>query len=167
MKARDLFERHGLLDRISIREEDGLLAIRGDQPETVVMAGLGGGVIAQMLAQEVSLSGARLIISAHSELPRLRKAILKRGYQIVEEWVVRARGRFYLVMNAIPGDQELTEQALWLGQNLKSTKTATWQEYYSWQLQVAGQWQSEIGQRYRAWLKEALSHEKTQRQDDI
>lgn len=155
-KARDLFERNGLLSNITIKGEDGLLAIAGETPDCVVIAGLGGGIIAEMLAQPVPLSGARLIVSAQSELPRLRAAINQRAYQIMEEWVVQAKGRYYLIINAKPGKQELSEKQRWLGYQVKSDQPALIKAYYSWQEQVASQWRSEEGKQYRLWLQEVL-----------
>lgn len=157
-KARALFNRLGLMDRVTISGADGLLAL--SQPvQAVVISGMGGGTIADMLAQDVDLQGAELILSPQTELPRLREALSQRGYRINHEHVVKADGRFYLVWHAKPGEMRLNEKEKALGFNLRATQTAAPVEYLRWQLEVAAPWQGEEAKRHRLWIKEMIADE--------
>lgn len=157
-KARALFSARGLIDRVSIRSEDGFLAIQG-KPEAIVVSGMGGGLIAAILNQDVNLHGAKLILSAQTEMPLLRDAVIKRGYAIQQEHVVRAKGRFYLVLSALPGCEKLTEGERLVGVRLRGTQPTIVRDYLIWQLSISAKWRGESGERYRTYLKEALHNE--------
>lgn len=154
-KARDLFVEHDLLDRVTISGEDGLYALSG-QEEAVVIAGMGGGLIQRILSQPVSIRPASLIISAHTELPLVRRAILDREYKLEKEVLVKASGRFYRVMSASPGKQILTEAEMELGYRLEGINRTNPADYYRWQLEISKTWAGDKGERYRSMLKEAL-----------
>lgn len=154
-KARDLLYRFDLIDRAHLSGENGLLALN-ETVDAIIICGMGGGIICRMLSQRIDLEGATLILSAHSQLPDLRKSILARDYHIVREQIVRSKGRFYTVISAKPGKQHLSEKEMMVGFGLVSTKSATVSEYLSWQLSVAEEWQDAKGEQYREWLKEEI-----------
>ncbi len=165
-KARDLFIRHHVLDRVILSGENGLHALSG-RPEAVIIAGMGGGVISGILSQDVSLHGAKLILSAHAQLPLMRDAVMKRGYRILSEHVVHARGRFYLVISAVPGTQRLTETERLLGCSLNGTASATAREYLAWQLSVADAWRGSEGERFRRLIQERMHDEESKCSDGV
>lgn len=154
-KARDLFIEHGLEDRVEIRGEDGLYALSG-QPGAVIIAGMGGGLIQGILSQPVRLRPARLIVSAHTELPLVRQAILDKSYRIEKELLVMSSGRYYRVMVARPGAQKLSESELALGYKLEGAMGARPVDYFRWQLEIARSWAGDKGEKYRKMVKEAL-----------
>ncbi len=158
-KARALFNRLGLRDRVTISAADGLHALT-EPMDAVIISGMGGGTMADMLAQEVDLQGATLILSPQTELPRLREAVAKRHYRICHEYVVKADGRFYLVWQAMPGEMRLSGRERALGVSLSATDTASPTDYLRWQLKVASSWQGEEAEQYRQWIKEMIADEK-------
>lgn len=155
-KARDLLLEHELLDRARISGEDGLMALEGSRPDCVIIAGMGGGLVAGILSQDVPLTAGRLVLSAQTELPLVRTALMNRGYRILFETLVKSGGRYYRVLTAEPGEQLLTERELELGINLQAAPGTSLKDYLDWQMKVAGEWQGEKGERYRAFLKEEL-----------
>lgn len=158
-KARDLFIQYDVLDKTDIKGEDGLFAIKGQQPDVIIIAGMGGGLVSEILSQPVELNGAKLILSAHTELPLVRDALRARGYRIEQEQLVKASGRFYRVITAVPGEQELTPRQRELGINLKDTKTARVKDYLTWQMSISQNWQGDRGENYRRMLKEELDEQ--------
>lgn len=155
-KARDLFMRHGLWDRVILSGADGLFALAGHQAEAVIIAGMGGGLIARILAQDVDLQGALLLLGAQTELPLVRSALLKRGYRIDKEILTKENGRFYRIIRGVPGGQCLSKQELALGFNIQGTPEASFRDYLQWQLQVTKSWRGTKGEEMRQHLKEAL-----------
>ena len=155
-KARDLFIRHEVMDRVTLLWADGLHAIAGSRPDVVIIAGMGGALVADILRQPVDLQGARLILSAHTELPLVRAALQARSYAILRETLVRAAGRYYRVITARPGEQALSPAQMELGVHLRGYAGADVRAYFRWQLEVARDWQGERGARYRTYLEEAL-----------
>lgn len=157
-KARALFHRLGLTDRVSISAADGLYALT-EPVDAVMISGMGGGSIAGILSQEVDLHGAELILGPHTEFPRLRETLARRGYRIVHEYVVRAEGRFYLVWHARPGEMRLSAKERAIGVNLRATRTASPADYLRWRLEVAGSWQGAEAEAIRGWIKEMIADE--------
>lgn len=154
-KARDLFWEYGVLDRAEISGENGLYALKGKHG-AIILAGMGGGLVSDILSQDVPLHGARLIISAHTELPLVREAIIRRGYLIEKELLTRAGGRYYRVLTAVPGMQRLSQRERLLGVGLRGTPEAPLLPYLDWQASISGKWQSEEGRLYHRLVKEAI-----------
>ncbi len=165
-KARDLFLSAGVLDRVTLSEKDGLLALEG-RPEAVIVSGMGGRLIARILRQDVDLQGARLVLGAQSEWPLVRDALQARGYRILSEELVRSGGRFYTVLSAEPGDQRLNERERAFGINLAAQDVETLLGYYRWQLSVTATWRGEKGRLAREWLQEELDEQERKRRDDL
>lgn len=158
-KARDLFVEHQVLDRVDFSGDDGLNAIHGE-PQAVIIAGMGGGLIHDILQQDVSLRGARLVLSAHTELPLVREALQAKKYRIEQETLVQSGGRYYRVLTAVPGQMLLNDRQRMMGINVKACCGTSLIEYYQWQMKVAASWRGEKGNRYREYLEEELaSHE--------
>ena len=158
-KARDLFIEYDVLNRADIRGENGLYAIQGQKADVVIIAGMGGGLVWDILNQPVDLNGARLILSAHTELPLVRDALMNRDYRIVKELLVKAANRYYRVVVAEPGKQELSIVQRELGFNLRGTPTARVEDYLLWQMRISESWQGERGEVYRKMLREALNEQ--------
>ncbi len=165
-KARDLFIRHHVLDRVILSGENGLHALSG-KPEAVIITGMGGGVISEILSQDVFLHGAKLVLSAHTQLPLMRDAVIGREYCILSEHVVQSRGRYYLVISAVPGTQRLTETERLLGCSLTGTVSATVREYLAWQMSVAVDWRGKNGERQRRLIQERMQDEESKRSGGV
>lgn len=93
---------------VETRLGDGLQVLRPDErPDVIVMAGMGGGLIVDMLRGYAG--GATLILSAQSETYRLRTFLIESGYRITDDAVVEDRRKFYDVLRAVPGEQAADE----------------------------------------------------------
>lgn len=159
-KARDLFFEYEVMDRVILSGANGLFALQGN-PQAVVIAGMGGGLISEILLQDVALSCEKLILSAQTELPQLRDTVLRKGYRILKELLVISGGRYYRIITASPGAQKLSEIQRELGFNLQGTPGAKFIDYFHWQMEVAQTWQGEKGRKYRTMLQEALDEQRS------
>jgi len=155
-KARDLFIRHRLMDRVSLSAADGLHALDGQKADAVIIAGMGGALIARILQQDVDVQGALLLLGAQTELPLVRESLIKRGYRILTEILTRENGRFYRIIKSLPGEQTLSPVQKALGFNVQDTPEAAYGDYLRWQLQVTASWHGKRGEETRQHLKEAL-----------
>ena len=107
--ARAEIARRGLSERADLRLGDGLSVLR-EKCDCVSILGMGGLTVAEILTEGQSrLLGASLILSAHSSLPALRRAVMSLGYHFVSEYPCFDAGRFYIIMKALPGEEKLTE----------------------------------------------------------
>lgn len=134
--ARATLTRCRLLDRAVLTQDDGLDAL--DRPcGCVSVTGMGGDTMASLLRRGAhKLSGAVLVLSAHTELPLVRQAVSDIGYHFVREELCRAAGRFYVCWRAEPGAAPLTEDECRFGALLWQEPTALHREYALWRMRV-------------------------------
>ena len=122
-------ERRGLSNRVTLLTGDGLMPV--DRTcEAVSITGMGGRTIRQILLNgQQKLNGATLILSAHTDLPLLRKSLIEIGYTVIAEEICKAASRFYLVFKAVPGKSEMTEREIRLGSLLFSSVSPCLPDY--------------------------------------
>ena len=116
--ARENVGRAGLTDRVTLRLGDGLEPLR-ETCGTVSLLGMGGRTIQEILLRgRDRLRAAPLILSAHTDLPLVRRAVMEIGYRLVSETPCLDAGRYYLLMKVLPGEEELTPREIRLGKPL-------------------------------------------------
>lgn len=96
----------GLLDRVALRLGPGLAPLKDREAAQVVIAGMGGEMIAHILSEDPvkARQFVRLILQPMSRSSVLRTHLLKNHFKIIEERVVRDNGKFYPVIVAEPGE---------------------------------------------------------------
>lgn len=136
-KARALVARQHLTDRATIVCANGLDALT-EPVGCVSITGMGGETMADILrAGAGKLCGAVLVLSAHTDLHLVRRAVMDIGYHFTRERLCRAAGRFYLVWRAEPGQAAYTEDELLLGTPLLTAgNDPLLPEYLAWRLRV-------------------------------
>ena len=116
--ARENIIRRRLADRVTLRLGDGLLPLT-EKCGMISVMGMGGRTIRDILLSGVSrLQGASLLLSAHTDLPLIRRAVMDVGYHLEKEEPCFCAGRFYLVMRARPGKEDLSPREIRLGKPL-------------------------------------------------
>ena len=96
----------------------------------VSIMGMGGGTIAEILRRgQDRLQGAALVLSAHTEQPLVRQAIMDIGYHLTREFLCKAAGRFYVFWRAEPGAAPVTDEAIRYGSMLWEHATPLLREY--------------------------------------
>ncbi len=111
---------YGVAQEIDFRCCDGLAGIGPDETDTVVIAGMGGENIAQILAAAPWTADGRhtLLLQPQSRPEVLRGFLADSGYTIVRETLVEDRGRLYPVMEARAGEMHLSVGQLFCGARL-------------------------------------------------
>ncbi len=96
----------GLCENIKVVKSDGLDKVYPFTPKTVIIAGMGGETITDIISScEFSKSGAPLFLlqpMTHTET--LREYLLNSGFSILSEQVVQEDRRFYVVISAQFGE---------------------------------------------------------------
>jgi tRNA (adenine22-N1)-methyltransferase len=153
-KAMQLLQKHGLRERAHFVVADGLHAVQ-EPVDAVIITGLGGQSIADMLTHSVHLGQASLILSAQTQTELLRTRLMQTGYAIAQELVVNADDRYYTVMLAQRLQVSYSARELFIGPTLRGTHSAKVSNYLDWRIKVlAGTHDCESMQM--KWLKEEI-----------
>ena len=99
---------HGLKDRIETRLSDGLEAVMPGEVDTMIAAGMGGGLIIKILTEgkEVVDTFSSCILQPQSEIYRVRRFLASNKLRIVQEDMVKEDGKYYPMMKVIHGETE-------------------------------------------------------------
>ena len=129
--------RRGLQTRATLVCADGLDALT-ERCGCVSIMGMGGETLAGILLRgQEKLQGATLVLSAHTELPLVRRAIVSLGYHLTRETLCRSGGRFYVFCRAEPGPAPMTEEEIRHGSLLFNEPSPLLTDYLRWRLGVA------------------------------
>ena len=144
----------GLADKIVVRLADGLAAFEAsDKVTTITICGMGGGLIADILAAGVEklASVDRLILQPNNREDELRAWLMNNGFKLVTEEIMTENDKFYEIMVAEHGQMTLSETDLRFGPFLNQEKSAVF----------TARWQRELKK-----LEIALPHVPENRVDD-
>ncbi len=88
---------------LEVRYGDGLAVLRDDDRiETVVLAGLGGRTIVRLLEPARRLCLEHVVLQPQREAARVRRWLVRNGYEITAEKLAFERHRFYEVIAGRP-----------------------------------------------------------------
>ena len=99
-RAKEHIAVYGLKDYIETRLSDGVAALTPGEVDTVLVAGMGGGLVMHILedGKEVCRQAKELVLQPQSELERVRAYLWSNGYVILEENMVLEDEKFYPMM---------------------------------------------------------------------
>lgn len=153
-KAEKLLRLHRLSDRADLIVGDGLNALPRPA-HSIAILGMGGNTLSGILMNgKEKLHGAALVLSAHTDLPLVRKTIERISYHLEEEKIVLEGGRYYVVMLAQPGTEALNEKQCLIGPRLMEKGREYLIDYLAWRISVTACEKSEEAARNLIWLKE-------------
>lgn len=130
--ARNNIIEYGYSDRIDLRLGNGLSSIKSREVDSVVIAGMGGRLIAQILddGKNVLDGISEVVMGPQSELPYLRHYLEDNDFAICEENMVIDEGKYYTIIKAIRGNMKLDDDMYYTyGEKLISSKSLVLSEY--------------------------------------
>lgn len=92
-------------DKIKVRQGDGLEVLAAGEVGNVIIAGMGGDTIVNILSSEWQKASSfqRFIFQPMSRTAVLRQELSMHGWPILDERLVREHGRFYIIISSCPG----------------------------------------------------------------
>jgi len=91
----------GLSDVIETRLGNGLAPLHEDEADCIIIAGMGGMNILQILTAGLEkIKKSRLILQPQHDIEKLRRFLYNNGFEITREEVVHKEGRFYEIIRA-------------------------------------------------------------------
>lgn len=122
----------GLEDRIKLRLSDGMDKLEAGEADTILISGMGGALIERILRtkQLVSQSAKELVLSPQSEPYKVRHCLHDLGFRIVSERMLQDKGKYYVVMRAVPGEEHYSDDLEYTyGKCLMESGDSVFREY--------------------------------------
>ena len=111
-RAKENVEKYGIDGKISIRKSDGLKMINPGEVDTILIAGMGGRLMLQILTSRMNIISAakELVLQPQSETYLVRKALKELGYMIIKEKMLKEDGKYYVIMKLRPWTESLNDK---------------------------------------------------------
>ena len=105
-RAEENIDDHDLSGDIEIRLSDGLKMIEPGEADSVVMAGMGGNLMIEILIRDSDVAGSirEFIFQPQSETAKLRHYLQDAGFRIVSEVMVLEDEKYYPMIKAVHGE---------------------------------------------------------------
>lgn len=114
LKAKSNIAEHNLTGEIELRLGEGIKPIEDDECDVIIIAGMGGLLISEIL--EASFDKVRkaksIILQPMYTDEVLREYLLTKGFNIINEVLVRDGGRIYVIMKAAYDGIKRTEPTI-------------------------------------------------------
>ncbi len=141
MRAEKTVLEYGLSDYISLRLGGGLDSLEENEADAVVIAGMGGLLIANILDNGIlKLKMAnKIIIQPMSSIPELREHLYNKGWKITKESLAKEDEKIYNIITIeAPDDNSVgytpTSAELFVGKYLIENKPEYFEEYLEKQI---------------------------------
>ncbi len=107
-KAKENVSVYCLEDKITFRLSDGLDKLSKNEADTVIIAGMGGPLMEEILTKgrDVALSCKELILQPQSDIPHFRHFLMEEGYLFLEEDCILDEGKYYFPIKVCPPTSE-------------------------------------------------------------
>ena len=91
---------HGLKEKIETRLSDGLEKVLPGEVDTMIAAGMGGGLVIKILMEGRTVADAldTMILQPQSEIPHFRTFLMDEGYLLLDENIIYEEGKYYFMM---------------------------------------------------------------------
>lgn len=105
LAAKENIENLGLAEKISVRYGNGLAVLAPGEVDTVVIAGMGGSLMVEILTSQSPITSSlkRLILQPMIGAATLRRWLIANGWNIIDETLVQDEGRLYEIIVAEQG----------------------------------------------------------------
>lgn len=146
-RAREHIRLYRLEEYIETRLSDGVAALNPGEADTILIAGMGGGLVMHILQAGAAVCHAaqELVLQPQSELSRVRRFLEEQGYIIDVEEMVFEDGKYYPMMRVhyeecakIPQHIQKPEGYRY-GGLLLARRNPVLYEYLNWERQIQEQ----------------------------
>ncbi len=138
-KAMENIRRFGFEGTIDLRLGDGLLTLSKGEADAVVIAGMGGLVIADILAagRHLLRADTRLFLQPMRADEELRKFLYENGFEILNEHLVREQRRIYTVLEVQIGSvEQFSSFDCAFSPALRQSAEPLFFDYFSWKKRI-------------------------------
>lgn len=128
--ARENIKKHGLEDKITTILSNGLESVPNNWGETMIIAGMGGYLIKEILQKGNTSGICQMILQPQSDIKMVREYVYEMGFHIEYEKVILDRNKYYFILNCLRGNgKEYSKEDLILGGNIKKEYINNYLDY--------------------------------------
>ena len=107
MRAKEHIQEWGLENYIDTRLSDGVKALKPNEVQSVVIAGMGGQLISEILSADIEKAReCNLVLQPMNAQYELRKYLISNGFSITDEDIAIEGFKVYNIMNVINKPQK-------------------------------------------------------------
>lgn len=135
-RAKENVGKFGMEERISLRLSDGLEKLQPGEADTILIGGMGGPLMERILsAYPEKVDGVKeLVLQPQSEIGAFRRFVQQIGFRITEEDMLFEDGKYYTILRAEHGEEELwTEEEYLYGKYLRIEAYSVLREFLVWE----------------------------------
>ena len=134
--AAALVARLNLASSIDVRLGEGLEVLKPGEAATIIIAGMGGRLLIDILAAAPAVLQAaeRLVLQPQKDLPLLRYWLTGHGWRIIREEMAFDSGFYYTIVAAEHGRMELSPEQAEFGPCLLAERPPLWEQYLRYRL---------------------------------
>lgn len=130
--ATNNIEKYKMTDRINLRLGDGLSIVNSNEINTILISGMGFYTIRDILSNKVKMANIKkIVIQSNTDVVKLRKFVIKLGYKISREKLVKDKDIIYTIIEFVPGVEKYNYDEIYFGPRILENKDDLFYEYYS------------------------------------
>lgn len=131
-------------DVIETRLSDGVQALKVNEADGMIIAGMGGNLVIHILEQgkEIISGMQQCVLQPQSEIAKVRKYLRDNNFQTVAEDMVFEDGKYYPMMKVVPNRQnEIQSREIFdlYGEFLLRENNSVLKKYLNWQIEKKNQ----------------------------
>lgn len=100
---------------IETRLGNGLDVIKHNEVDTIIISGMGGNTILNILKKNKLKYIKKIVIQSNTDIPLIRKYINKLGYTIKNEQLIIDKNIYYIIITFTKGKHKYTKKELYFG----------------------------------------------------
>ena len=100
---------------IETRLGNGLDVIKHNEVDTIIISGMGGNTILNILKKNILKYIKKIVIQSNTDIPLIRKYINKLGYTIKNEQLIIDKNIYYIIITFTKGKHKYTKKELYFG----------------------------------------------------
>lgn len=100
---------------IETRLGNGLDVIKHNEVDTIIISGMGGNTILNILKKNKLKYIKKIVIQSNTDIPLIRKYINKLGYTIKNEQLIKDKNIYYIIITFTKGKHKYSKKELYFG----------------------------------------------------
>ena len=137
--ARQTVSNYGIEDKVELRLSDGIEALKKGETDVIVIAGMGGLLIKNILSKDIHLikEGTLLILQPMLAQKELREFLYETDNAVVDEYLAKEGDKIYNIIVARAGQKSSWEKSdILIGRNVKSNSPDLYKHYIEKQIRI-------------------------------